>query len=369
MTQHQKHCPHYQEQFHQCWQFLRDATSVNPHELIQDPPEKHLKINSLNCKLVVQSQAVQNGATSVLQLPSSSSTIPLSPEAPVAPSSAIPGPDISLSSDHHNLLPQPSPPSNSHPPDVLKSQMHCLPAQYQDHLPELPLPVGPAPTPTFLTQIKNIDIGPLMIWSTVFQLMNFPILLTMAQAIGSDMEHKLPPWSWSNMLIWRLMAWQLMGNGKKSSAETTRLVHDVLLADDFKLEDLSGFTAETAIRNMDKLEVALTPDCQSMDTPEWDGWKTNVDIKIQVPLHEKCSKGNGKTFTVPDLMYHPLVSVIQAAFTDPILKWFHLTLFKCIWKSLVMGREQQLYDELYMSDAWNKAHNDLQKQWKEDGLE
>ncbi|KIM61801.1 hypothetical protein SCLCIDRAFT_25468 [Scleroderma citrinum Foug A] len=142
------------------------------------------------------------------------------------------------------------------------------------------------------------------------------------------------------MSIWRLLAWQLMGNGKKSSAETTRLVHDVLLANDFKLEDLLGFNAETAIKNMDKSEAALTLDRQSMGAPEWDGWKTNVDIKIQVPLREKCSEGTGKTFTVPDLAYRPLVSVIRAAFTDPVSQWFHLTPFKHIWKSPVTGREQ-----------------------------
>ena len=158
-------------------------------------------------------------------------------------------------------------------------------------------------------------------------------------------------------------------NGK-SSAETTRLVHNVLLANDFKLEDLSGFNAETAIKNMDKLEVALALDRQFMDsTPKWDGWKTNVDVKIQVPLCEKCSEGNGKTFTVPDLMYHLLVSVIRAAFTDPISKWFHLTPFKCIWKSPATGREQRLYNELYTSDAWNKAHDELQKQQRVDSLE
>jgi len=136
------------------------------------------------------------------------------------------------------------------------------------------------------------------------------------------------------------MAWLLTGNGEKSSAETTRLVDDVLLADDFKLEDLSGFNAETAIKNMDKLEAALAPNCQSTDAPEGDGWKTKVDIKIQVPLCEKCSEGNGKMFTVPDLAYHPLVSVIRAAFAHPNSKWFHLTPFKCIWKSPVTGKVQ-----------------------------
>ena len=31
------------------------------------------------------------------------------------------------------------------------------------------------------------------------------------------------------------------------------------------------------------------------------------------------------------------------------------------------GAEQQLYDELYTSDAWNEAHDELQKQRRDDG--
>ncbi|KAL4068792.1 hypothetical protein V8B97DRAFT_2024706 [Scleroderma yunnanense] len=322
MTQHQKCCPHYQEQLHWCQQFLRDATSVNPHESMQDPPVKHLKINSLNSESVVQ-----NGATSVLQLPSSSSSTPLSPEAPIAPSSAIPEPGVSFS----------------------------------NHLPELPLPVDPTPTPTFIPQVilhvfnsfhTNYQHRPSYDPECNVPAHKLSNPTDNGTAIGSDVEHKLPPWPWSNMSIWMLMAWQLMGNGEKSSAETTRLVHDVLLADDFKLEDLSEFNAETAMKNMDKSEVALTPDCQSTDAPEWDGWKMNVNVKIQVPLCEKCSEGSGETFTVPDLVYCLLVSVIQAAFTDPISKWFHLTPFKHIWKSPVTGRKQQLYDELYCTSKF-----------------
>ena len=329
---------------------------------------------------------MQNAVTSVLQPPLGSS-IPLSPEAPVAPSSSIPELEAFSLNDRHDLLPQLSPPSNSHPPDVLKPQTCRLPARYRDHLPELPPPVDPAPPSTFLPQVILHVFDSFCTSFNRFGIAreyrhrpsydpehNVPAQeLAKATddgtAIGSDMEHKPPPWPWSNMLIWRLLAWQLTGNGEKSSAETTRLVHDVLLTNDFKLEDLSGFNAETAIKNMDKLEAALALDRQSTGAPEWDGWKTNVDVKIQVPLRKKCSEGTGKMFTVPDLAYRPLVSVIREAFTDPISQWFYLTPFKCIWKSPVMGREQRLYDELYTSDAWNKAHDDLQKQRREDSLE
>ncbi|KAI6135369.1 hypothetical protein EV401DRAFT_1882007 [Pisolithus croceorrhizus] len=99
--------------------------------------------------------------------------------------------------------------------------------------------------------------------------------------VGSDIQCKPPPWPWQNMSIWRLMAWQLMGGGKKSSTETTRLVHNMLLAKDFNLEDISGFNAETAIRSMDRSEATLASDSNSIS--EQDGWKTDVNVDIQVP--------------------------------------------------------------------------------------
>ena len=131
--------------------------------------------------------------------------------------------------------------------------------------------------------------------------------------------------------------WQLTGNSEKSGAETTRLVNDVLLADDFKLEDLSGFNADTAIRNMDRKEASLTSDSKSL---EQDGWRTDVNVDIKVPSHEKRSEGSERKFTVGGLAYRPLVSVIRAAFMEATLKWFHLTPFKRMWKSPTMGKVQ-----------------------------
>ncbi|KAI6105955.1 hypothetical protein EDD16DRAFT_1491607 [Pisolithus croceorrhizus] len=121
---------------------------------------------------------------------------------------------------------------------------------------------------------------------------------------------------------------------------------------------------------MDRLEATPTSNSKSTDALKfWDGWKTNVDIDIQVPSCEKCKSGErcGRIFTVHGFAYCPLVPLIHAAFMEAILKWFHLTPFKRIWKSLVTGREQRLYDELYTSDAWHTAHDDMQKQRREDG--
>ena len=60
-------------------------------------------------------------------------------------------------------------------------------------------------------------------------------------------------------------------------------------------------------------------------------------------------------------MCRSLTAVIKTAFSKPISKWFHLTPFKHIWKS-PSGQEQHVFDELYSSDAWNNAHDQIQKQ-------
>ena len=67
-------------------------------------------------------------------------------------------------------------------------------------------------------------------------------------------------------------------------------------------------------------------------------------------------------------MYRSLVSVIQTAFSEPISQQFHFTPFRRIWKS-PSGREQRVFDELYSSDVWNKAHDEIQKQKRTDNCQ
>ena len=82
---------------------------------------------------------------------------------------------------------------------------------------------------------------------------------------------------------------------------------------------------------------------------------------------KKNHEGNGQKFTVGDLLHRPILNVIQAVSAEALSKSFHLTPFKWVWKSPVTGREQRVYDELYASDAWNEAHDEIMKQRREDG--
>lgn len=173
---------------------------------------------------------------------------------------------------------------------------------------------------------------------------------------------RLPPWPWKNMSIWRLMSWMMTGSDQKSQPEVTRLVKDVMNAEDFDVHDLRHFDARTEMNRFNVSEDSA----DTISILENDGWK-QAGVEIMVPSREKNLNGNGHSFSVSGLFYRPLNAVIRAAFSERSSKWFHLTPFKRLWKSPVTGQEQRLYDELYTSDAWIQAHDELQKQRRDDG--
>lgn len=175
-----------------------------------------------------------------------------------------------------------------------------------------------------------------------------------------------PPWPWKNMGIWRLMTWMVTGSRRKSEAEVTRLVHEVINSKDFDRNHFIKFNAHTEMKHFDKSENA--PDTESDSTPHLsqDAWKEST-ISISVPTRERHAGGNGQDFVIPGLFHRSLTGIIRAVFTEKAAKWFHLTPFKRIWKSPLSGQEQRVYDELYTSDTWITAHDEIQKQRRDDG--
>ena len=189
-----------------------------------------------------------------------------------------------------------------------------------------------------------------------------------------------PPSPWANMSIWRLMTWTITGSPQKSTSEVTRLVHDVLQAPDFSTEELAGFDACTETHRLDATQNTVRKD----DPFSQDKWQCR-SVDIAIPTREKNPAGNGKTFMIEGLYYHPLLDVIRAVFAEASSKLFHLTPFRKVqmpyivllillisftpkvWKSPHTRQEQRVYDELYTSDAWNQAQDEIMKQRRTDG--
>ena len=171
------------------------------------------------------------------------------------------------------------------------------------------------------------------------------------------------PWPWMNMSLWRLMTWMMTGSTQKSGAEVTCLVHEVIRSLDFDHDHFVKFNAHTQMKQFDKSENAPG---NSNDCLRQDSWK-EVTVDVSVPTQERNPNGNRQPFSIPGLFHCPITAVVLAAFAEKAAKWFHLTPFKWIWKLPLPSQEQHVYDELYTSDAWITAHDELQKQQRDDG--
>ena len=140
------------------------------------------------------------------------------------------------------------------------------------------------------------------------------------------------------------------GSRSKSEGEVNRLVHEVLNAPDFRAKDLQGFNAH---RENGCLDMA------NKTSPLDDGFQV-ASVTIKVPIGEPSDSEMSRSYSVPGLHYRKLLNVIKAAFQDPLSRHFHLTPFSLMHQSPITGIEQQVYGELYHSDAFVKEHHRVQ---------
>ncbi|KAJ3771938.1 hypothetical protein FB446DRAFT_789170 [Lentinula raphanica] len=167
--------------------------------------------------------------------------------------------------------------------------------------------------------------------------------------LDAGSEERSPPWPFANMSIWRLMSWANSGGRTKSESETTRLVNDVLLQEDFNSADLEGFDAHSESLRLDRAQKT------SSNQPKFQ----EATVAIEVPSGNKDIEP--QQFSVPGLQYRSIISVIKSIFAEPLAEKFHFTPFK-LFRTLP-GTEsfERLYSELYNSDAFIEEHDRVQR--------
>jgi hypothetical protein len=173
-------------------------------------------------------------------------------------------------------------------------------------------------------------------------------------------ESHPPPWPFQNMSIYLLMEWMVTGGNQKSIGEMDRLAKDVLNSKDFRLKDIADFSARSENK---RLDLAEQHDAGSPFSG--DGW-IERDVCIMVPTGRKDSEGRGWPFTVKGLQLRSLCKVMKSALVDVTSRRFHFSPFKRFWNS-PSGVKVRCYDEVYTSDQWIEAHDNLQKQPNELG--
>jgi len=143
------------------------------------------------------------------------------------------------------------------------------------------------------------------------------------------------------------------GSNKKSEAEVARLVKEVMLAQDFDLKHLEDFSVRGSLRELDNHS---DPSKSKIEFP--DDW-IQADITIEIPTKSKDDET--RPFSIAGFHFRPLLEVIRSAFTDVQASAFHLSPFRRLWKDPLDDHQERVFDELYTSDSWLDAQDDLQK--------
>ncbi|KAF8835227.1 hypothetical protein BDN67DRAFT_1015721 [Paxillus ammoniavirescens] len=404
VTRHRMHCPHYQQKLDsQSHQFnLKRALTSDEVSIAKKTQLEKDTDEPAPTSTPVEDPSTENNSESLPLPVTNDPTLPTS----IQTTTSLPANLNQVASFEPRGLSLLSGSTSSHTQDVemqhvggtdvlsgRPAQSRRLPVRFRDVLPEPPVPVpeptsSPTPPPTttatlglalprvilhvfdsLRTSFNAFGIGREYhhrpsydpdAFLTVDQLSNIndhSVDSASGSAKPATFALKLPPWPFKNMSIWRLMMWKMTGSEQKSEAEVTRLVDEVLMAKDFVIKDIRGFNTHTEVKHFDASEGTLG----DKDIFREDHWVESV-VDILVPTRERNYTGNGQIFSVPGFFHRSLTAVIRAVFSEEAAKWFHFTPFKCIWHSPITGQEQCLYDELYTSDAWNKAHDELQKQ-------
>ncbi|KAJ7455182.1 hypothetical protein FB451DRAFT_1049027 [Mycena latifolia] len=247
-----------------------------------------------------------------------------------------------------------------------------LPARYRDILPEVVAPVEDANPPDVDVPPNTVQRVHLIVRETYQTVANTfglwraylhrPTYDPDSLISVDDLSNQFPagppeappqlstkaPQPSANASTTLLMSWQNNGHTTKSAGQLNSLVHDVLLDPKFKIEELKGFNAERAEKQVEKDAAEAFPLLQDFQT---------ASVEIEVPSGSTSIPS--RVFSIPGLYYRSLVSVINAAFADPLSRHFHFAPFKLFHKVRSNAAQIRVFSEIYNSDAFIKEHDNV----------
>jgi hypothetical protein len=152
----------------------------------------------------------------------------------------------------------------------------------------------------------------------------------------------------------RLMQWFYNGSTLKSLSALDDLVKNVLLATDFKSEDLVGFRAAHEAERVDQSDHI-----QSLFSAD-NGWiERSIDIFLPAEGVAHASERHAPKFKVPGLIHCQLLHVIKAVLHETSTKHFHLFPYQEFWERLPGSPPERIYSELYTADAFLAEHDKI----------
>lgn len=159
-----------------------------------------------------------------------------------------------------------------------------------------------------------------------------------------------------NRSIFYLMSWFYNGSEMKSVAELDRLVDEVLMKQDFKLEELKGFKATSETKRMDDSQAR-----KEGNFAGFDGW-TEATVQIRLPAGDSKKGGKEETaplFNVPGVWHRDLIEVITSAWQEDTTLDFHIKPYQQFFKRSPDTPPERVYGEAYTSDVFLQMDADV----------
>ena len=171
-----------------------------------------------------------------------------------------------------------------------------------------------------------------------------------------------------NPTVYRLMDWFYNCTVTKSLQDLNKLVKNVLLASDFKQEDLMGFSAQKENELMDthrestgEILGSSGSDSESDNLSSFKFDDTWIKGSVEIPLPcdgIKQSEAQAPKFVV-EVYYRKITEVIKSALSEPAAEHFHTFPFQAFWKLAPDEPRERIYSEIYTGDFWNYEYDKL----------
>jgi hypothetical protein len=169
-----------------------------------------------------------------------------------------------------------------------------------------------------------------------------------------------------NPSTYRLMNWFTNSSITKSMTELQSLVRDVLLAPDFKAEELVGFRVAKENARLDSFKfqqghAALSDNENLIFDDTW------IKGTVYIPLPcdgVRQSEEHAPVYPVI-FYYRNIFNVIKAALSELESKGFHTFPFRAYWHPSKGEPRERVYSESYTANAWNNEYDEINKSREE----
>ncbi|KAL1700677.1 hypothetical protein EV121DRAFT_294941 [Schizophyllum commune] len=169
----------------------------------------------------------------------------------------------------------------------------------------------------------------------------------------NDAAQFAPPWPYSNITIYRIMAWQNNGNTLKTNEELNTFVREVMKAPDYEAWHLDGFDAD---RENARLSKALAE--APIDAKSHPFFKQFQETWVTIDVPSGVSGAPPVPYSVPGLLHVNLTTTIKAAFQDSLAQHLHYTPFE-LRHATGEGTSERVHGELYNSDVFIKEYDNV----------